>query len=119
MNRSQKHHRIYFSYFQSDSYEVKNIIIKDIQFALFFDGNSNIRTKNGNVEILGSDSTVVAIYPLVDLLIKQSYKVHPNDTVWSFRDNNTYILPLSLDGYMNNPQEIGGLYIEGIVFYNP
>ena len=50
---------------------------------------------------------------------KQSYKVNPNDTVWSFRDNNTYILPLSLDGYMNNPQEIGGLYIEGIVFYNP
>lgn len=50
---------------------------------------------------------------------KQNYKVNPNDTVWSFRGNNTYILPLSLDGYMNNPQEIGGLYIKGIVFYNP
>ena len=71
------------------------------------------------MEILGPDSTVVAVYPLVDLLKKQNYKVNFNDTIWSFRGNNTYILPLSLDGYMNNPQEIGGLYIKGIVFYNP
>ena len=119
LNRSQENHRIYFSYYQSDSYEGKNINIKDYQYALFFDENSNIRTNNGNVEILGPDSTVVAVYPLVDLLKKQNYKVNPNDTVWSFRGNNTYILPLSLDGYMNNPQEIGGLYIKGIVFYNP
>ena len=119
LNRSQENHRIYFSYYQSDSYEGKNINIKDYQYALFFDENSNIRTNSDNVEILGPDSTVVAVYPLVDLLKKQNYKVNSNDTIWSFRGNNTYILPLSLDGYMNNPQEIGGLYIKGIVFYNP
>ena len=119
LNRSQENHRIYFSYYQSDSYEGKNINIKDYQYALFFDENSNIRTNSDNVEILGPDSTVVAVYPLVDLLKKQNYKVNSNDTIWSFRGNNTYILPLSLDGYMNNPKEIGGLYIKGIVFYNP
>lgn len=52
----------------------QNINIKDYQYALFFDENSNIRTNSDNVEILGPDSTVVAVYPLVDLLKNKTTK---------------------------------------------